>query len=102
MPEKEMALASEVRSSAEFAKTYPGALVCVRTDHKRSPGGTAELSPGRSPGKGFRDTTSPEGTAENGLQRSPGQASAVPPGLNHVFMLYPGLRPGLSSAVPTD
>jgi hypothetical protein len=43
----------------------PVTEVCVRTTlSKLSPGGTAESSPGRSPGKRFETRISPAGTAE--------------------------------------
>jgi hypothetical protein len=57
----------------------------------------------RSDDEGFKDRGGqvPKGTAENMLLLNPGQSSVVPSGLVVSRKLYPGLRPGLRSAVPT-
>jgi hypothetical protein len=78
--------------------------------------GTAELSPGRSPGLPV-SRKSPVGTTEKGIEMVPNSSSgwgifnhgmlrdflvisSRPCGTFHLSNLYPGLRPGLSSAVP--
>jgi hypothetical protein len=43
---------------------------------------------------------SPEGTAETLGGSVPERLSVVPSGLDQIFNHYPGLHPGLSSAVP--
>src|ERR1700733_11146396 len=78
---------------------------------KLSPVGTAELSPGRSPGLEIRKTTSPVGTTEATWRRPPEPFRLeilIPDPITFQSSLRdlsrmhanPGLRPGLSSAVP--
>jgi hypothetical protein len=67
-----------------------------RSPGSPAPQGRPESSPGRSPGFGQPLASSPVGTAETG-----GMISAVPTGLDHVGLTYPGLRPGLLSGRPS-
>jgi hypothetical protein len=85
--------------------------VSVRLHLRMSPAGTAEFSPGRSPGFDSETRSSPAGTAgitirillpkfqhsRNGVFH----ISSRPCGTFRTRRLNPGLRPGLSSTVPT-
>jgi hypothetical protein len=53
------------------------------------PKGRLNLAQDASPGLELKGRPSPAGTAENGPRRNP--PSAVPAGLNHVSLMYPGL-----------
>jgi hypothetical protein len=63
----------------------------ITTILKTSPVGTAEPSPGRSPGLDFEGRPSPAGTADNGPRRNPGQPFSRPCGTRSCCMMYPGL-----------
>jgi hypothetical protein len=72
-----------------MATTHEGFSVSVRTESERSPEGTAELSPGRSPGYKFKARQVPQGR----LKSCPNAICRMPRFSNCPFIQQPPFHP---------